>query len=589
MELSKNEEIILTTNAIANATNAIKLQSLPLDASSLSLLLPLVDSTFKISMSPLSNQNEQLQINQRESFKSRNSVIDGRNHRDDISLSIRKVKRDFRANSKRKHVNDDSILSINTTCKRDSNENQNNMSVPMSKQVLLIPEKVLDLKSNNEAICYEASKWFRTILSIEKEPPIDLVINSGIIPRLIHLISQNQYHNIQFEAAWALTNILTSDKTEHIKIIVDHGAISIFVQMLSSNSSDIREQAVWALGNIVGESYKYRNMVLEAGALPLILKEAYSTQKLSYIKNIIWIISNFCRGKPSPDFNIISPVLPLIISVIQNATDEELLVDSIWALSYFSDGKGLKIEGIMNSHVLSQIVKYLYFQNLPFLIPTLRIFGNIATGNNNQTQYIINIGFLQATLHLFDNNRKSIIKELCWIISNIAAGTESQINSIIQSNFIPPLINILKYGEMDIKEEAAWALSNICGHKLFDQVQYLVSQGCIQGFCDQLLENDIKLVKVVLDGLNYILETGSNKYTNLSENIYARLINEYGGFEKIEQLQLHPNSDIYEKARKIIEKYFDIEGNFDEISFGNTPIINDKTNMYQFISNIKMM
>eukprot|EP00798_Chlamydomonas_sp_ICE-L_P008290 gene8290-1560_t len=515
---------------------------------------------------------------------------EARRKREDNIIELRKSKRDEGLQKKRQtHATPDSAI-------EESNK------VPQAPQQLLneLPAMVAGVYSANVQDQYEATQKFRKLLSIGHK-------------------GWGHEAKVKFEAAWALTNVAsgTSDHTKvvidkkavpifvpllnspsnsanshHITIVtvvIDENAVPIFVQLLNSPSDDVREQAVWALGNIAGDSPKCRDYVLNFNALPPLLEQLVDGSKMSMLRNATWTLSNFCRGKPPPPFQLTRAALPTLARLI-TSQDDEVLTDSCWALSYLSDGDNDRIDKVIEAQVCPRLVDLLLHHSPAVLVPALRTVGNIVTGNDMQTQAVIGCGVLPRLLSLLmTNHKKSIKKEACWTISNITAGTKDQIQAVIDHNLIPPLISMLSTAEFDIKKEAAWAVSNATSGGTVEQISLLVETGCIKPLCELLAVNDARIVTVALEGLENILKLlvvkdaiivtmsleGPENILKVGEtlkkmpgssglNPFVQLIEDAEGLDKIESLQDHPNEDLYEKAVHMLETYFDVDDGEDQ-------------------------
>ncbi|KFK42624.1 hypothetical protein AALP_AA1G019500 [Arabis alpina] len=477
---------------------------------------------------------------------------EGRRRREDNMVEIRKSKREENLQKKRRE--------IPTTASMASSVTQQGQDLPRNES---IPQMVAGVLSQDSNLQLEATIGFRKLLSIERNPPINEVIQAGVVPRIVEFLSRDDFSQLQFEAAWALTNI-ASGTSDNTRVIVESGAVPLFIRLLSSGSEEIREQAVWAMGNVAGDSPKCRDYVLSCGALMPLLAQFNEGSKLSMLRNATWTLSNFCRGKPQPALDQTKPALP-VLEYLLHSTDEEVLTDTAWALSYLSDGDNEKIQTVVDAGVIPRLVKLLVHPSATVLIPALRTIGNIVTGDDIQTQEVINNQALPGLLALLNNTyKKSIKKETCWTISNITAGNVNQIQEVIQAGIFEPLIFLLQNGEFDVKKEAVWAISNATSGGNHDQIKFLVSIGCIKPLCDLLLCPDPRVVTVTLEGLENILRVGEaeKELGNSGDyNHYAQMIEDVEGLEKIENLQSHDNNEIYEKAVKMLESYWAEEDN----------------------------
>lgn len=287
-----------------------------------------------------------------------------------------------------------------------------------------------------------------------------------------------------------------------------------------------------------------------------------------------------------------SAALPIIAKLLYSE-DEEVLIDVCWALAHLSHTKDEQIQVIVESGVCRRLVELLLHSSTNIQAPALRSVGNIVTGDDVQTQVVINCSVLPALLSLLGSNKENLRKEACWVVSNITAGTTAQIHAVMEANMIPPLIHILSTADIKTRREACWAIVNATSGGLNkpEQIQYLVSQGCIKPLCDVLTIMDNRLILIALDGLENILKVGAMNSRNDPNglNRYALYIEECGGLDIINSLQNHENAQIYKKAFSIIEAFFndddDVADQMDDAAAINNQ---NNHNEFQFQSNVNL-
>jgi len=130
----------------------------------------------------------------------------------------------------------------------------------------------------------------------------------------------------------------------------------------------------------------------------------------------------------------------------------------------------------------------------------------------------------------------------------------------MDANIIPPLIHLLGNAEFDIRKEAAWAISNATSGGSPEQIKFLVQQGCVPPLAELLNVQDPKIIIVALEGLENILKIGDAEAKHMgTDNMMVQIVEQSNGAANIEQLQHHENEDIYNKAVRILEQYFNVE------------------------------
>jgi len=88
----------------------------------------------------------------------------------------------------------------------------------------------------------------------------------------------------------------------------------------------------------------------------------------------------------------------------------------------------VRIAKVVETGVVPRIVSFLGSDVNKIIVPALRTLGNIATGNENQTEAVLKAGCLDYMEKLLSHKKQLIRRETAWIISNISAGVRSQVH-----------------------------------------------------------------------------------------------------------------------------------------------------------------
>ena len=251
-------------------------------------------------------------------------------------------------------------------------------------------------------------------------------------------------------------------------------------------------------------------------------------------------------------------VIPTVSAILEKATKDETLIDTVWAISYISDAGEKTIPHIIEQGIIPSILKISGHSNSQVAIPALRAIGNFVTGSDEQTDILISHGLLHVLHSLIGHSESMIRKETVWTLSNVCAGSESQIMQLIDLGIMDNLIELVYKDSVEVQREAVWGLSNTTALKNPKIIQILAEKGIVKAMSQWLKSKDSKTLVVLLEGLSNILEVGIQTFGR-EENQYCNLVEECGALDTLEELQEYPNQHVYELALSILENYFPLE------------------------------
>ncbi len=343
---------------------------------------------------------------------------------------------------------------------------------------------------------------------------------------------------------------------------------------------DVREQSIWALGNIAGDGPVFRNMVLDAGIIPPLVSVMTPQSRRSLLRNATWTISNLCRGKPAAPFEVVKHCVPVLAQMI-HLDDAEVLTDACWALSYLSDGSSERVQAVVSAGCVKRLVELMTREELSVKTPALRTIGNIVTGDDGQTQAVLNSGAVPILNTLLRSNRRSLRKEAAWALSNITAGNADQVAHVVQQGAMSIVAQLMLHDEFEIRKECVWCVCNATHGGRHDAIMTIAAAGVIEGLVKLLSVPDARVVIVSMEALENILAVGEALAEEQgSDNPYIDSVDAVDGETALQMLQHHADTGIFMKAKDMLIRFFDAEDGDDEEETAGPAL--GENGMYQF-------
>jgi len=192
-------------------------------------------------------------------------------------------------------------------------------------------------------------------------------IDEDLVPCLCSFMGPKVSPVMQLEAAWTLTN-MTAGKTPVPSQLIQHcGGLMNAVKLLESRNGNVREQAVWLLGNIAAENTELRDELLAiqielphnqgfTSLVELLVAHSNEAKDQEYLNEVVgsgrflhhWarriarLISNLCFPRPGehePEFDAVAGLLPLLGTLVDGdltISDKDVLDHTLLALQSLS-------------------------------------------------------------------------------------------------------------------------------------------------------------------------------------------------------------------------------------------------------------
>jgi hypothetical protein len=384
--------------------------------------------------------------------------------------------------------------------------------------------------------------------------------------------------SLKFELTWCINNLAVNGK--EADILESAGSLDTLSSLTFSPNPLVRDQAIWAVGNIAGGDAKYREAILyHSNLMKGLTENLIKPSSISLLNNTVWTISNLLQVGQNSELvrqmgGWVVEIMHWLSKDVEGATAAEtnlLTLELLHALRQTMKNHRDMIQNVVNEGFIDiglQIIADSQNKNYEItgvaICCLATICGDVDVADSGLLLTISNT-FLPMAGKLIQSSNAYVRRKACYLLGKIADGGEHFVSMMMSKNeMVADIIQMALSESQDVKQEAYWWIGNVlCEGTLRRDVSAVCSDMQVfQVLADSLKKpTDVNLVLRMMDGLENIFKLD----LDYGEKGLLHRFQECDGVENLENLQHHVNTEVYEKALYLLDTYCDLENEEAEV------------------------
>lgn len=344
--------------------------------------------------------------------------------------------------------------------------------------------------------------------------PIDDIVQTGFVPRLVQLAQECNNQKLQFESLWVLADMTSADDPKRVQAIVDVEFIDVMKGLLFAERAVTREQAASVLGKVALVSTEMRDFLLNRGVVLSIVKmlnlerhieqvtfydehektwklrSGKSEQPTSVIQNVARCLANLCAGTPRPVFGQAFGMILNSFETFLASQDKQVISQACRGLSYLEYVLSENVAMVVKCGICSRLVDFLEHTCDDVRSLSAKAVRQIARGSPHGMMAVLICEPVPALKDMLECEQTAVQIESCAILRIVLAVGHPHVKEVIDAGCVPSLASLLCNPVDEVQWAAACALGVFSARCTPEQMDDLTKDGCA-GNMVKLLETAV--------------------------------------------------------------------------------------------------